>query len=242
MARIVEKPATVRWSLSRPTRLSRLRPQMRPTGLRRHPEDVLGGVLVAVLGGILAELGQDRGMAFLEGVGDVLQEDQAEHDVLVLGGVHRAAQGVGHGPQLGLVTGRGPAAPFRVRIVSLPPCSSSRHVRDPSSRGSDSRPRSSHSLQAIRHPPHRTGQNVGPCCWTAPRRSPAPRAAACLPNVFGRRLTLMPARESSPEPGGNRRSSRGASRPWLASCPAPSHRCGGGSGRSSPKRSLYLSR
>jgi hypothetical protein len=35
----------------------------------------------------------------LEGVGDVLEEDQAEHDMLVLGGVHAAAQRVGHLPE-----------------------------------------------------------------------------------------------------------------------------------------------
>src|SRR5215813_9903803 len=34
-----------------------------------------------------------------EGVGDVLEEDQAEHDVLVLGGVHATAQRVGHLPE-----------------------------------------------------------------------------------------------------------------------------------------------
>jgi len=45
----------------------------------------------------------------LEGVGDVLEEDQVEDDVLVLGGVHAAAQGVGHLPELGFVAdiGRG---------------------------------------------------------------------------------------------------------------------------------------
>jgi len=35
----------------------------------------------------------------LEGVGDVLEEDQAEHDVLVLGGIHATAQRVGHLPE-----------------------------------------------------------------------------------------------------------------------------------------------
>ena len=34
-----------------------------------------------------------------EGVGDLLDEDQAEHQVLVLGGVHVGAQLVGGGPQ-----------------------------------------------------------------------------------------------------------------------------------------------
>ena len=64
------------------SRLPRLRPQMRPTGLGRHPEDVLGDVLVPVLGSVLAPFGQHRGTAFLEGVGDVLEEDQSEDDVL----------------------------------------------------------------------------------------------------------------------------------------------------------------
>jgi len=31
-------------------------------------------------------------VSFLEGIGDVLQEDQAEDDVLVLGGVHIASE------------------------------------------------------------------------------------------------------------------------------------------------------
>ena len=50
-------------------------------------------------------LGLQLRVGLLEGVGDVLEEDQPEHDVLVLGGVHAAAQRVGHLPELGLVTG-----------------------------------------------------------------------------------------------------------------------------------------
>jgi len=46
----------------------------------------------------------------LEGVGDVLEEQQAERDVLVLGGVHAAAQGVGHLPELGFVADGGGCA------------------------------------------------------------------------------------------------------------------------------------
>jgi hypothetical protein len=38
-------------------------------------------------------------VVLLEGVGDVLEEDQAEDDVLVLGGVHVIAELVGGGPQ-----------------------------------------------------------------------------------------------------------------------------------------------
>jgi hypothetical protein len=39
------------------------------------------------------------GAALVEGVTDVLQEDEAEHDVFVLGGVHAGAQLVGGGPE-----------------------------------------------------------------------------------------------------------------------------------------------
>ena len=78
-----------------------------PARLGRHPEDVLSDVLVAVLGGLFTPLGQHPGVKLLEGVGDVLQEDQAQDDVLVLGGVHASAQGVGHLPELRLVAGGG---------------------------------------------------------------------------------------------------------------------------------------
>jgi len=84
--------------------LLRLRLQVRPACLGRHPEDGERTVLVRVFGiGTLRLLGDELGVLLLEGVGDVLQEDQAEDDVLVLGGVHRAAQGVGHLPELGFV-------------------------------------------------------------------------------------------------------------------------------------------
>ena len=67
-------------------------------------------VLVRVLGvGALRLFGHEPRVQLLEGVGDVLEEDQAEDDVLVLGGVHAAAQCVGHLPELGFVAdvGRG---------------------------------------------------------------------------------------------------------------------------------------
>ena len=76
-----------------------------------------GAVLVRVLGvGALRLLGLELGVLLLEGVGDVLEEDQAEDDVLVLGGVHAAAERVGHLPELGLVAdvGRGGARGFWV--------------------------------------------------------------------------------------------------------------------------------
>ena len=84
-------------------RLRRVGLEVRPARLLRHPEDVDGAVLVRVLGvGPLGPLALQLGVLLLERVGDVLEEDQAEHDVLVLGGVHVVAQGVGGGPQLGL--------------------------------------------------------------------------------------------------------------------------------------------
>ena len=85
--------------------LLRLGLEMCPAGSRRHPENVLGHVFVAVLSGLFAPLGFQARMGFLEGVGDVFEEDQAENDVFVLGRVHAATQRVGHGPQLGLVAG-----------------------------------------------------------------------------------------------------------------------------------------
>jgi hypothetical protein len=51
--------------------------------------------------GVWGRRASDRTLAaLLEGVGDVLEEDQPEHDVLVLGRVHVVAQHVGRRPQL----------------------------------------------------------------------------------------------------------------------------------------------
>lgn len=52
------------------------------------------------------------GVVFLEGVGDVLEEDQAEDDVLVLRGVHVVAQLVGGEPTLGLEADGGGGVAF----------------------------------------------------------------------------------------------------------------------------------
>lgn len=69
---------------------------MLPAGLRGHPKDVFGGVLVATLQEALRfRAGNALGREFLSKlwaasvkcVGDVLQENQSEDDVLVLGGV-----------------------------------------------------------------------------------------------------------------------------------------------------------
>ena len=77
-----------------------------PSRIDRHPEDVLGAVLIRMLWvGSLVNLVLESGVGLLEGVGDVLEKDQSEDDVLVLGGVHAAPERVGHPPQLGLVSG-----------------------------------------------------------------------------------------------------------------------------------------
>jgi len=86
-----------------------------PARERRHPEDVLLDVVVAGFEFLLDQLarigaevvvvrrvdkgGLQLGAALLEGVGDVLQEDQAQHDVHVVAGVDIGAQAVGRVPQ-----------------------------------------------------------------------------------------------------------------------------------------------
>ena len=81
--------------------------KMRPARLLRHPEHVLGEVFVRVLGGVRV-LGQQRGALRLEGVGDVLEEDQAERDVLVVRRLEVLAQLVGGEEQLRLEAEVGP--------------------------------------------------------------------------------------------------------------------------------------
>ena len=76
-----------------------------PAGIGGHPEDVLGFVFVRVFGigpGVVALAGEELGAVFLEGVGDVFEEDEAEDDVLVFRRVHVVAQLVGGEPELGL--------------------------------------------------------------------------------------------------------------------------------------------
>jgi hypothetical protein len=51
--------------------------------------------------GALLTLRLQFGVLGLEGVGDVLEKDQAQDDVLVLGRVHVIAQRIGGGPELG---------------------------------------------------------------------------------------------------------------------------------------------
>jgi Family of unknown function (DUF6364) len=56
--------------------------------------------------GALGALGLELLVLLFEGVGDVLEEDEAEDDVLGLGRVHAAAKGIGHLPQLGFIADR----------------------------------------------------------------------------------------------------------------------------------------
>jgi hypothetical protein len=46
--------------------------------------------------GALVALGVECGVLLLEGIGDVLEKDKPEHDMLLLGGIHRTAQRFGH--------------------------------------------------------------------------------------------------------------------------------------------------
>jgi hypothetical protein len=78
--------------------------KMRTARLGRNPEDVVGQVLVAVfqVHVVLGGLGAELSALLLEGVRDVLEEDQPEDDVLALGRIQVAAQLVGGLPQRGL--------------------------------------------------------------------------------------------------------------------------------------------
>ena len=58
-------------------------------------------------GALVGLLGNKFGVLLLEGIGDVLEEDQAQDDMLVLGGVHAAAQRVGYLLEQGFVTDGG---------------------------------------------------------------------------------------------------------------------------------------
>ncbi len=82
--------------------------EVRPAGFRWNPENALGGVLVAVfqegfklLAGdsVGLELGFELFTARLERIGDVLEEEQPEDDVLVLSGVNLSTQGVCRFPE-----------------------------------------------------------------------------------------------------------------------------------------------
>ena len=76
-----------------------------PAGIGRHPEDIFSFVFIGVFGigpGVVAFPGKELGAVFLEGVGDVFEEDEAEDHVLVFRRVHVVPQLVGGEPELGL--------------------------------------------------------------------------------------------------------------------------------------------
>ncbi len=84
-------------------RLGRAGLEVGPARLLRDPEDVRGPVLVGVLGvSALGSLGIELRVLGLERVGDVLEGDQPQDDVLVLRRVHVVAEGIGGLPELGL--------------------------------------------------------------------------------------------------------------------------------------------
>jgi len=96
---------------------SRLVLQPRPARLGLDPEDVLGPVLVRIPRvGALVALGLEPGVYFIKRVGDVVEEDQPQNDMLVLGDVHRAAQRVRHLPELSLVADVGGGFVLRSRV------------------------------------------------------------------------------------------------------------------------------
>jgi len=79
--------------------------QVAPARRGRHPKDVLGFIFVLILGiraGVVAFARDELGVVFLERVGDVFQEDEAEDDVLVFRRVHVIAELIGGEPELGL--------------------------------------------------------------------------------------------------------------------------------------------
>jgi hypothetical protein len=75
-----------------------------PTPGGWNPEDVEAFVFIGIFRigtGVFAFAGGELRVVFLEGVGDVLEEDEAEDDVLVLRSVHVAAELVRREPELG---------------------------------------------------------------------------------------------------------------------------------------------
>lgn len=80
-----------------------LRLQVLLARLGQELGDVSGAVLVGVFGAGTARLLRHKlRLLLLEGIRDVLEEEEAENNVLVRGGVPAAAKRVGSSPQLGL--------------------------------------------------------------------------------------------------------------------------------------------
>jgi hypothetical protein len=76
-------------------------PQKSPARSLGNPEDAGGGVFVGIFGvGTLRLLRFELGVLRLECVGNVLEKNQAEDDVLVLRRVHVIAERIRHAPEL----------------------------------------------------------------------------------------------------------------------------------------------
>ena len=76
-------------------------PQVRPSCFLRHPKDACRSIFVWVFRvGTLIPLCFEFSMFRFEGIGDVLQENEAKDDVLVLRCVHVVAERICHAPQL----------------------------------------------------------------------------------------------------------------------------------------------
>ena len=75
--------------------------QLPPARCLRHPEDILHQVFVAIFGVGVRRLlpGAQIIVQFLEGVGDIFEEDQAQDDMFIFGRVQVAAQLIGRSPQ-----------------------------------------------------------------------------------------------------------------------------------------------
>ena len=109
-----------------------VRLQLRPAGFARHQKMLWRGTRRVFGISALVDLRLELRVGLLEGVGDVLEEDQAQDDVLVLGGVHAAPQRVGHPPQLG------PVVRNAAVVAAFCPASASprgRHRRSPNGLG-----------------------------------------------------------------------------------------------------------
>jgi hypothetical protein len=78
--------------------------EVSPSSLFRDPEDVFGEIFVLIFrvrARVVALAGSQLRVNLLERIGDIFQENQAEDDVLVFGGVHVVAKLVGRLPELG---------------------------------------------------------------------------------------------------------------------------------------------
>lgn len=87
--------------------------EVRPAGLPGDPEDVDSPILIRVFRiGALGAFGIKFGVLLLEGVGNVFEEDQAEDDMFVFGGIHVGAERIGGLPQFPFKTEVGAIAVF----------------------------------------------------------------------------------------------------------------------------------